>query len=456
MTRNGPTTGKRLWDVSEFERIAFVRCPPSATLDPGVCSLTRFALVIPALNEEDAIASTLTRALNAREKVVAQTHVDEMIVVFVNDGSTDRTQEIVDGPDFNEVVKVRFEKNRGYGAAIKAGWQATDADLVGFIDGDGTCDPDFCVNLLKRMKETDCDVVLAGRLNPQSKMPAVRKLGNKIFAGLLGFVSGEDLTDSASGFRIVKRQSLKLMSPLPDGLHFTPAMSAICLLDPRLKIEEVMMPYEERIGESKLSVIKDGMRFLFTILFAACCYAPIKTMLGLSVMLVVGLGLVAWLASLAGAWSPLPELIALTGGLLVIASLGIGVVTHELNFLLIGPRRAAGPIDKALEAMLHYRRLIYGGVAVATLGGLGLLLTWNHYISLSLPHVLCVLVVVAGGMAALCGVVIRVIWAVGEKQRALIHDEYRVEPDAAAGATADRKTGTAADDAPQSVAGSPQ
>ena len=81
----------------------------------------KLALIIPALNEEDAIGSTLRCCLQACPKVIAKTDIDEMVVVFVNDGSTDRTQAIVDQREFDEVVKVRFDKNRGYGAAIKAG-----------------------------------------------------------------------------------------------------------------------------------------------------------------------------------------------------------------------------------------------------------------------------------------------------------------------------------------------
>src|SRR5262245_59274566 len=111
----------------------------------------RFALIIPALNEEKAIADTLRRALAARAKVLAQTGVTHMTVVFVNDGSTDRTQEIADQPEFREVVQVRFARNQGYGAAIKAGWQAVEADLLGFMDADGTCDPDDCVQLVRRL-----------------------------------------------------------------------------------------------------------------------------------------------------------------------------------------------------------------------------------------------------------------------------------------------------------------
>jgi glycosyltransferase involved in cell wall biosynthesis len=234
----------------------------------------RFALVIPALNEEEAIAATLRRALASRSKVIAETSVTEMLIVFVNDGSTDRTQEIVDQPEFDPVVRVRFPHNRGYGAAIKAGWRATDAELVGFMDADGTCDPDFSVNLLQRLLDTGADVVLAGRMNPLSKMPRVRRLGNAFFASLLGLLSGRRLTDSASGFRIVRRASLRRITPLPDRLHFTPAMSSICLMNKDLRVEEVPMPYEERIGRSKLSVLRDGLRFLDIMVFTAIFFRP--------------------------------------------------------------------------------------------------------------------------------------------------------------------------------------
>lgn len=383
----------------------------------------KFALVVPALNEQDAIAGTLRRVLASRDKVIAQTAVDEMVVVFVNDGSTDGTQEIVDHPEFREVVKVRFEKNRGYGAAIKAGWRATDADLVGFIDGDGTCDSDFCVNLVNALQKESADVVLAARLQPDSEMPFIRKLGNMIFAKLLGIVSGNRLTDSASGFRIVRRSSLKLMTPLPDGLHFTPAMSAICMLDPRLNIVEVHgMKYKEREGRSKLSVVKDGVRFLSTIMFAACCYAPIKTMLGFAALTAMTFALFA-LLPIGDPW------FATTVGVPVIAALlGGGAVVHQLNYLLIGPRRQAGAAERLLQSVLRHRLLLIAGGAMCGLGGLMVMLhdtvaqefgRWG----MSTAIWLCTL----GALAGVGGVILRVVWAVGEKQHALIQDEYQFD-----------------------------
>jgi len=76
--------------------------------------------------------------------------------------------------------------------------------------------------------------------------------------------------------RVVRRSSLNHLFPLPDGLQFTPAMSARAMLSGAIRIAEVDMPYHERVGESKLRVIKDGLRFLRVILEAAFLYRPAR------------------------------------------------------------------------------------------------------------------------------------------------------------------------------------
>jgi glycosyltransferase involved in cell wall biosynthesis len=381
----------------------------------------KFALIVPALNEEQAIAGTLRRCLAARATVTANTPVREMVVVFVNDGSTDGTQAVVDGPEFKEVVKVRFDKNRGYGAAIKAGFKATDADLVGFIDGDGTCDPEFCVNLVNDLLNKNADVAIAARLQPDTEMPAVRQLGNRIFAALLGAIAGKSLTDTASGFRVIKRASLKLMTPLPDRLHYTPAMSAICMLDPRLSIIEVNgMKYKEREGRSKLNVIKDGFRFLFVIMFSACCYSPIKTVLGFSAMTALFFAVLGfahdWMTAL------------MYGSPVIMTLLAAGIVVHQLNYLLIGPRTEVGPVERMLQKLVYHRTLLKIGAVSCALGGLGLLFSgtvvkWFGSFGPLLLMWLCA----GGALAGTMGVINRVIWAVGEKTHALVKDEYAFE-----------------------------
>ncbi len=234
------------------------------------------SIVIPALNEEDAVGDTISRCLEARGRIKETAGLAQVEIIVVSDGSTDRTAQIAQG--FEEVKVVVFEQNRGYGAAIKEGWRRAEGTLLGFLDADGTCDPNYFADMCRIAIEDSADVVLGSRLGPESKMPRTRRLGNRIYAFLLGLMCGRQITDTASGMRVVRRKSLKYLYPLPDGLHFTPSMSARALLND-LRVIEIPMTYDERVGTSKLSVVRDGIRFLRTIFAGVLCYRPEKLLL---------------------------------------------------------------------------------------------------------------------------------------------------------------------------------
>ena len=233
----------------------------------------KLLIAIPALNEEESIESIIERTLAARDSIVSGSPIDEVEITVVSDGSTDRTAELA-GNYRGQINLIVFRENRGYGAAIKEAWRRSDADILGFLDADGTCDPAFFAPLCRALAEQNADVVLGCRLNGQSHMPLVRRIGNLVFAGLLAAFSGAAVRDTASGMRVVRRSALAKLFPLPDGLHFTPAMSARAMLSDAVKIVEIDMPYEERAGESKLRVGKDGLRFLRVILESAFLYRP--------------------------------------------------------------------------------------------------------------------------------------------------------------------------------------
>jgi hypothetical protein len=234
-------------------------------------------IVIPALNEEEAIGSTLKRCLDARDAIKSQSNVRDVEIIVVSDGSSDRTEEIA--KSFEGVTVLVFEKNRGYGAAIKCGFAHGRGDLVSFLDADGTCDPLFFAEMCRAIDEGPADVVLGSRMGKDSEMPLVRTIGNTIFAWILGILSRQRVEDTASGMRVIRRAALDHLYPLPDGLHFTPAMSARALMEGRLRLVERPMKYAERVGRSKLSVVKDGVRFLTCILQAAVAYRPARPLL---------------------------------------------------------------------------------------------------------------------------------------------------------------------------------
>jgi len=249
----------------------------------------KLSIVIPALNEEEAISGTISQCQINAEKIVEQTTITEIEIIVVSDGSTDRTVEIA--KRFSGIKLIVFEKNRGYGAAIKAGWELGKGDFLAFMDADGTCDPHYLIKMCQTIEIENSDVVIGSRMGENSKMPIIRRIGNILFTQLLKFLSKKYLTDSASGMRVIRGSSLNQLLPLPDGLHFTPAMSARALMDHELKICEIEMDYKERIGRSKLSVVKDGVRFLRTILSTALYIRPSSLSIPMAIM-IMGFGLI--------------------------------------------------------------------------------------------------------------------------------------------------------------------
>ena len=245
----------------------YVHDQPSHGGDRG----RRLTIVIPALDEAAAIGDTIQRCLDAREHVRTQAGISDIELIVVSDGSTDGTAEIARG--FAEVEVIELPTNRGYGAAIKSGFQRGSGELVGFMDADGTCDPLFFADLCQAIEHQKADIALGSRMSKESRMPWVRTVGNRLYAVLLSLLSNQQVTDTASGMRVIVRDRLPDLGPLPDGLHYTPAMSARAILR-GLTVAEVPMSYDDRVGESKLRVSRDGWRFLQALLDGVLLFRP--------------------------------------------------------------------------------------------------------------------------------------------------------------------------------------
>lgn len=235
----------------------------------------KLLITIPALDEEESIRAIIEQSLGAREHILASSPVTEVAVTVVSDGSTDRTVAIAREYE-DRIQLIVFEKNRGYGAAITEGWRQSDADLLSFLDADGTCDPRFFAQLCSALEQSGADIALGCRMHAASHMPLVRRFGNLCFAAILSLLSRTRVRDSASGMRVVRRTSLQSLLPLPSGLNFTPAMSARAALSRDLSIVEIDMPYHERAGRSKLHPLRDGLRFLSVIFQTTLLYRPCR------------------------------------------------------------------------------------------------------------------------------------------------------------------------------------
>jgi glycosyltransferase involved in cell wall biosynthesis len=260
--------------------------------------MTTLSIVIPAYNEENGIAEIANRVLKVRPELV-KVGIHEMELLVVDDGSRDRTAEVAAG--IPGVTLVRHPKNKGYGAALKTGFSKACGELIGFLDADGTYPPEYFPKLCQSALNGS-DLIIGSRMaGEDSKMPVTRRVGNFFFAHLLSILGRQKVTDSASGMRVFKREILERIYPLPDGLNLTPVMSTRALHE-GIKIEEVAIPYSERVGRSKLSVIHDGRVFLQSMVWTALSYNPVRIfgLLGLAGMALAGLIFAGLLAARLG------------------------------------------------------------------------------------------------------------------------------------------------------------
>ncbi len=254
--------------------------------------MTTLSVVIPAYNEEDGIADIVHRVLNVREDL-KKVGVDELELIVVDDGSKDKTVEIA--RSIAGVRLIQHPKNKGYGGALKTGFSQAKGELVGFLDADGTYPPEFFPQLCQEALN-GTELVIGSRMaGAESHMPLTRRVGNFFFANLLSLIGRQRVTDSASGMRVFKKSILERVYPLPDGLNLTPVMSTRAIHE-NLKMKEIPIPYSERLGRSKLSVIHDGSVFLQSIVWTALTYNPVRILgllgvggVGISLLILLGL-----------------------------------------------------------------------------------------------------------------------------------------------------------------------
>lgn len=246
--------------------------------------MTTLSVVVPVYNEEDGIEEIANRVL-AVGSALKKVGVDTVELLVVDDGSKDRTVDVAE--NIPGVRLIRHSSNKGYGAALKTGFSKASGELIGFLDADGTYPPEYFPQLCQSALDGS-DLVIGSRMSgTDSKMPLTRRIGNFFFAGLLSILGRQKVTDSASGMRVFKREILGQIYPLPDGLNLTPVMSTRALHE-GIKIVEVPIPYSERVGRSKLSVIRDGQLFLQSMVWTAMSYNPVR-ILGLIGLAGVGL-----------------------------------------------------------------------------------------------------------------------------------------------------------------------
>ncbi len=399
------------------------------------------SVIIPAYNEQDGIVQIIERVRAARPALTARGIALEILVV--DDGSKDNTASLA--AQSAETRVIRHLVNRGYGAALKTGFRHATGSYLAFIDADGTYPPEALPEMCVALENENADLVVGSRMSgAASEMPLTRRVGNLAFARMLSVLSGVRVQDSASGMRVIKRDALPHLYPLPDGLDFTPAMTTRALHE-HLKIFEVPIAYAERIGRSKLSVVRDGMRFTNTIVWTTMTYNPVRVwgIIGLAlgaVAAMLALLLIAdWISGnvLLKTLAPIAAFIMLVFGVAGVSVFSLGVMFSYM--IAIFTRR---PVQRGMFGRVIFDPPLdyaFGwiGVTVASIGiALSAVVFWMLLQNGSLEQLwlwllLGALLIFVGGQLGMAWIVIRVLEELAKRettaQRDLVDSTASVE-----------------------------
>ncbi len=222
------------------------------------------SIVIPAYNEEAAIEKVLNATKISKEFLLSKKFFDKVEIIVINDGSQDNTAKILQ--TISGIHIINHAKNLGYGASLKEGFQIARGDILAFLDADGTYDPRELSRLVEMVQDQSADIAIGSRMGRKSQMPLLRKIGNFVFTKILHIAGGRLVTDVTSGMRVIRRNVLEILAPLPDGLDFTTVMTARAVLHKKLNVVEAHISYAKRRGKSKLNILIDGSRSLWKLL----------------------------------------------------------------------------------------------------------------------------------------------------------------------------------------------
>jgi dolichol-phosphate mannosyltransferase len=220
--------------------------PSSQKANPSL--FTEALLVIPTLNEEDAI-----------EGLLAEARASGFERIMVVDGkSTDRTEEIAEKAGVKVVVQ-DFGKGKGCGirTAMRDFLQEEDANVLCIIDGDGTNDPSWLPKMMTVVQRGEADVVLGSRTRGPREahsMPLISFASNVTVSFLLGAKFRRLFTDVQTGYWVFTRNSVQRIYPEIHSTGFEIELELfVNLFKEGLRVREVPVGFRLRKGRTKFS-----------------------------------------------------------------------------------------------------------------------------------------------------------------------------------------------------------
>jgi len=300
-----------------------------------VRTIGKVDVLVPVYNEETSIQTFHQRLLETLRDLPARWEI-----IYIDDGSTDETRQILHNiEDTEDNVRIlTFSRNFGKEAALTAGMDHCDGDVVVSIDSDGEHPPSMIPEMLK-LYQLGYDVVHMQRSYGDTP-DTIRKWPSRLFYSMLALLSRNPVYPGVSDFRLISDEVLQAMRDMPEYHRYIRGMVTW------LGFRSILLPYEpgERIaGKSKFSLTKLVKLALDAIFSFSLVPLFIGLFVGLGFLFLAVLEAIYvlqfWIrgdiANVAPGWSSLMFMLLIIGGttsiLLGIIGMYIGYIFQEVK-----------------------------------------------------------------------------------------------------------------------------
>jgi glycosyltransferase involved in cell wall biosynthesis len=227
------------------------------------------SIIIPVFNEAETLASLIEK-IHALRLARAE-------IIIVDDGSTDGSAEIA----LNAGASViRHPYNIGNGAAVKSGIRGARGKFLLLMDGDGQHKPE---DIPKLLAEASSYHMVVGARGKGSKLRFHRYAANLVYNLLATYVTRFKVQDLTSGFRVLSRRDAhRFIDLLPNTFSY-PTTLTLAFLRSGYTVKYIPIQSLYRAGQSKISLVTDGVRFLLIITKIATLFSPFRVFLPVSI-----------------------------------------------------------------------------------------------------------------------------------------------------------------------------
>lgn len=218
---------------------------------------TELSIIVPVYNEEFGIVEFVNQL-----KVDLDILQIQYEVIFINDGSTDATQEKIDSIKWDELKSFEFQFNAGHMKALEAGFEKSSGKLIITMDSDLQHPPKYIRHFIEKQKETNADVVYGIR-DSRKEDSLFKRITAKFYYSLMRKLSGINIRTNAADFRLITKSVRDVLVDLQEE------NKVFRLLIPSLgyKEAEVLFQAEKRMfGSSKYGIKDMGLLALSSVL----------------------------------------------------------------------------------------------------------------------------------------------------------------------------------------------